>query len=312
VPELRHPRPVGPGDGVAIVSTSSPVDPDDLARLVAYFEGRGHPVTVMPHARAVTGYLAGPPADRAADLMAAFAAPEIGLVVPAEGGEGAASLLPLLDLELIGESEKVFVGLSDTSIIANAIVGHGGLAALHGPTGHSFSRSEPEPYTLERFWDIVSGPVAGLEVDGSGWHVPQGAGEVVSGAVLGGHLRTIRTMIGTRWMPDVRGAIFVVEEVDVTWAQIESALTHLRLAGILDEIGALLVGAPRDCVRGDSPDAGWDELILRASGVSCPVVTGAQLGHTARKFGLGLGCRVELDLAGDIPLLRYAEDFVAA
>jgi muramoyltetrapeptide carboxypeptidase len=309
---LRHPRPVGPGDGVAIVSTSSPVKPDDLARLVSYFEAHGHPVTVMPHARAATGYVAGPAADRAADLMQAFADPEVRLVMPAEGGEGAANLLELLDFDLIAESGKVFVGLSDTSILANAIARRAGLAALHGPTGHSFSRPEVEPYTEGWFWQIVSGPIAGREVAGDTWRVAQGAGRVVSGPVVGGHLRTIRTMVGTSWMPDLRGAVFVVEEVDLTWAQIDSALTHLRLAGVFDEISALLVGAPRDCIRGDSPDASWDELILRASGVTCPVVTGAELGHTARKFGLGVGCRVELDLAGALPLLRYGEDFVSA
>lgn len=312
MPALRHPRPVRAGDGVAIVSTSSPVKPDDLDRLVAYFERRGHPVEVMPHAAATTGYIAGPAADRATDLMAAFADPAVRLVMPAEGGEGAATLLELLDFELIGESGKVFVGLSDTSILANAIVSRGRLAALHGPTGHSFSRPEVEPYTEDWFWRIVTGPVAGQEVAGDTWRVPQGAGSVISGHVVGGHLRTIRTMIGTSWMPDLRGAVFVVEEVDVTWAQIDSALTHLRLAGVFDEIAALLVGAPRDCARGDSPDGHWDELILRASGATCPVVTDAELGHTARKFGLGVGCRVELDLGGERPLLRYAEDFVSA
>jgi muramoyltetrapeptide carboxypeptidase len=242
--------------------------------------------------------------------MQAFVDPDIGLVMPAEGGEGAANLLELLDFDLIGESGKVFVGLSDTSILVNAIATRGGLAALHGPTGHSFSRPEVDPYTEDWFWRIVSGPVARDEVLGDTWRAPQGLGKTVSGHVVGGHLRTIRSLVGTKWMPDVRGAVFVVEEVDVAWSQIDSALTHLRLAGVLDEIAALLVGAPRDCVSGDSPDASWDELILRASGVSCPVVTDAELGHTARKFGLALGCRVELDLTGARPLLRYAEDFV--
>jgi muramoyltetrapeptide carboxypeptidase len=264
----------------------------------------------MPHARASTGYIAGPAADRAADLMAAFADPEIALVVPAEGGEGAATLLPLLDFDLIGESSKVFVGLSDTSILANAIASRGNLTALHGPTGHSFA--DPDTFTMDWFWRIVAGPIAGQEVAGDTWRVPRGAGVTVSGPVFGGHLRTIRTLIGTGFMPDLRGAIFVVEEVDVTWAQIDSALTHLRLAGVFDDIAALLVGAPRDCVHGDSPDGSWDELILRASGVSCPVVTGAELGHTRRKLGLGIGCRVDLDLTGDQPQLRYAEDFVSA
>jgi len=310
VPELRHPRPVGPDDGVAIVSTSSPPSPGNLERIVGYFESCGHPVMVMPHARASTGYIAGPAEDRAADLMAAFTDPEIALVVPAEGGEGAAALLPLLDFDLIGESGTVFVGLSDTSILANAIASRGRLTALHGPTGHSFAN--PEPYTIDWFWRTVSGPIAGQEVSGEAWRVPQGVGVTVSGPVFGGHLRTIRALVGTGFMPDLRGGIFVVEEVDVTWAQIDSALTHLRLAGVFDDIAALLVGAPRDCVQGDSPDGSWDELILRASGVSCPVVTDAELGHTPRKFGLGIGCRIELDLAGERPLLRYAEDFVSA
>jgi muramoyltetrapeptide carboxypeptidase len=312
VPGLRHPRPVAHGDRVAIVSTSSPPKPGNLERIVHHFESRGHPVTVMPHARASTGYIAGPAADRAADLMAAFADPEIALVVPAEGGEGAATLLPLLDFDLIGESGKVFVGLSDTSILANAIASRGSLAALHGPTGHSFALANPEPYTIDWFWRIVSGPIAGEEVSGESWRVPQGAGVTVSGPVFGGHLRTIRTLVGTGFMPDLRGAIFVVEEVNVTWAQVDSALTHLRLAGVFDDIAALLVGAPRNCVEDDSPDGSWDELILRASGVSCPVVTDAELGHTRRKFGLGIGCRVELDLTGERPLLRYAENFVSA
>jgi muramoyltetrapeptide carboxypeptidase len=307
---LRHPLPLRPGEGVAIVSTSSPVKPDDLARLVAYFEGRGHPVRVMPHTAAATGYIAGPAAQRAADLNAAFADPEVRLVMPAEGGEGAANLLELLDFDLIAASGKIFVGLSDTASLANAIASRGRLATLHGPTGHSFSRPEVEPFTEEWFWRIVSGPVAGCEVSAEGWRVAQGAGGRVSGPVVGGHLRTLRTLVGTRWMPELRGAIFVVEEVDVSWAQIDSALTHLRLAGVFDEVAALLVGAPRDCVRGDSPDAGWEELILRASGVSCPVVTGVELGHTARKIGLGLGCRIELELTDERALLRYTEDLV--
>jgi hypothetical protein len=93
-PVIRPPA-VTPASGVAIVSTSSPIPDEELDRVVAYFENRGHPVTVAPHARAATGYLAGHPADRAADLMAAFADPSIGLIVLATGGKGAAQLLDL-------------------------------------------------------------------------------------------------------------------------------------------------------------------------------------------------------------------------
>ena len=155
-----------------------PCEPDDLERLVAVLRAPRASRQGCPHAHATTGYIAGPAADRAADLMQAFADPDIQLVMPAEGGEGAANLLELLDFDVIGESGKVFVGLSDTSILANAIATRAGLAALHGPTGHSFSRLEVEPYTEDWFWRIVSCPVAGQEVAGDTWRVPQGAGQV--------------------------------------------------------------------------------------------------------------------------------------
>ncbi|MGY4102096.1 hypothetical protein ACW2Q0_21470, partial [Nocardia sp. R16R-3T] len=60
---MIRPPAVRPAGGVAIVSTSSPISADELDRLVAYFEGKGHPVSVATHVRASTGYLAGSPAD---------------------------------------------------------------------------------------------------------------------------------------------------------------------------------------------------------------------------------------------------------
>lgn len=309
-PVIRPPA-VTAGTGVAIISPSSPVPGEELDRLTAYFADRGHPVTVSAHARAATGYLAGPPADRAADLMAAFAHPGIGLIVPATGGKGAAQLLDLLDYEVIAENPTVFTALSDPVIVANAITARTGLATVHGPTGYDFAREPVNSATADRFWQFVSGRVQGQTVSGSDWRVPRGAGRVFSGPVVGGHLGTIRALVGTPWMPDTRGAVLILEEVFVPWVQVDTALTHLRLAGVLDHIAGLVVAAPVDSPRADAPDATYDELILRCAGGNFPIVTGAEFGHTSTKFPLPLGLDVEVDLTGT-PALRYLEDMVVA
>jgi len=307
---LAKPPAVTPDSGIAIVSTSSPVPADDLERLVAYFAKRGHQVKVMPHTAASTGYLAGTAADRAADLMAAFTDPDIALIMPATGGKGGAHLLPLLDYQVIAANPKVFSGLSDPSIIANAITTRAGLATLHGPTGYDFSRPQVNTYTEDGFWRIASAPVTGTTVPGPDWRVLRGAGTTVAGPVVGGHLGTVRALTGTAWMPDLDGAVLVLEEVFVPWVQVDAALTHLRLAGVFDRIAALVVGVPIDCAPDDAPDAGWDELILRCVQGRCPVVTNAEFGHTERKFPLPIGLRVELDLAASTPALHYLEDLV--
>lgn len=305
-----RPPAVAPGSGVAIVSTSSPVPPEDLERLTAYFERRGHQVKVATHARAETGYLAGPAQDRADDLMAAFADPDISLIVPATGGKGAAHLVDLLDYDIIAANPKVFTALSDTAILANAITARAGLVALHGPTGYDFSRPAVNAATEEAFWRIVSGHVKDLELSGADWNVPRGIGSAFAGPVVGGHLGTIRALVGTPWMPELDGALLILEEVFVPWVQVDVALTHLRLAGVFDRIAGLLVAVPVDSAREDAPDETYEELILRCVGGAFPVVTGASFGHTETKFPLPIGLPVQVDLSGPAPVLRYLEDLV--
>ncbi|MGY4101951.1 S66 peptidase family protein, partial [Nocardia sp. R16R-3T] len=249
-------------------------------------------------------------ADRAADLMAAFADPDIDLIVPATGGKGAAQLLDLLDYTVIAANPTVLTALSDPVVLANAITARSSLATLHGPTGYDFSRPAVNEAAAESFWQIVSGPVKDIEVPGAAWRVPRGAGASFSGPVVGGHLGTIRALIGTPWMPDMTGAVLILEEVFVPWVQVDVALTHLRLAGVFDRIAGLLVAVPVDSPRQDAPDESYDELILRCVGGSFPVVTGAEFGHSPAKFALPLGVDVQLDLTGAHPLLRYLENLV--
>ncbi len=300
------------GDAVAIVSTSSPVARADLDRLVEYFNDRGYKVKVAPGADAATGYLAGSAEQRAADLMAAFADPAVRLIVPATGGIGAAQLLNMLDYEFIRANPKVFTGISDPSILGNAIFQCSGVVTLHGPSGYDFFQPDVNAATETAFWQIVSSTVAGQEVNGEQWRVIRGVGTQPTGHVVGGHLRTIRTLIGTPWMPETRGAVLPLEEVFAPWVRIEQALTHLRLAGVFEQIAALIVGVPVDCEQGDAPDQDWDEMILRCVGGTCPVVTNVEFGHTPAKLPFVIGGRVTLDLWGATPTLRYLDSLVAA
>ncbi|MGH3932981.1 MAG: S66 peptidase family protein [Pseudonocardiaceae bacterium] len=308
LPVVR-PAAVRPGDTVAIVSTSSPVSRHELDQLRRYFLERGYEVRVAPGAGTATGYVAGSPEQRAADLMAAFTDPDVTLIVPATGGKGAAHLLGLLDFDIIRANPKVFTGVSDPSILSNAIYHHAGLVTLHGPSGYDFFQPDVNSDTEAAFWRIVSGPVAGHEVKGGDWRVVRG-GQQITGHVVGGHLGTIRALVGTPWMPEVTGAVLVLEEVFVPWVAIDQALTHLRLAGVFDRIAALVVGVPIDCARDDAPDDDWDAMILRCVGGAFPVITNVEFGHTARKIPLVIGGQVTLELKPTGPLLRYLDELV--
>jgi muramoyltetrapeptide carboxypeptidase len=312
--ELFKPRALRPGDCIGIVSTSSPVSAEELDSLTGYLKALGYTVKLAEGVLDRTGYLAGTPERRAAGVMSMFADPEVAMVLPANGGAGAGNLVDLLDYELIRSHPKVFTGFSNPSVLINSVLARAGLACAHGVTGFQFySAAMREPRTEDAFWGLVSGPIAGQEIPGDDWRVHRAGGsQSLSGPVIGGNLYSFRQLAGTRWLPSSLGTILLLEEMFSTFEMMDHDLTHLRLAGVFDGIAALVVGAPADWPREDAPDASVDELILRCVPDGFPVITNVGFGHQPRKIQFPLGCRVEFDLRGERPVLRYLEDFVTS
>jgi muramoyltetrapeptide carboxypeptidase len=299
------------GSAVGIVSTSAPVSKEQLDNVVGYFESRGHPVKLGSHVLEDFGYIAGSREYRVADLQDMYRDPEVSLIIPANGGKGAAGLLDALDFDLIRQNPKVFTGISDPSAVCNGVAARAGVLTLHGPSGVDFARRPVNPETMDAFWAIVSGPVAGNQVAGPDWaHYRLADGQTVSGPAIGGHLSTIQALIGTQWMPPVAGAILFVEEVAVPWMRIDAMITHLRLAGILDAISALVFGTAVECDQGDALDSSLDELILRSVPTHLPVITGVDFGHTPRKVPFAVGAEIEIRADGHGVTLTYVDSFV--
>lgn len=99
-----------PGDTIAIISPSwggAGMFPHRLDRGVAWLIAQGYHVVVMPHARGQHGYVSGTPAERAADINAAFADPQVHAIIAAIGGDHSCQVLPLLDWALIRSHPKI-------------------------------------------------------------------------------------------------------------------------------------------------------------------------------------------------------------
>ena len=99
---------------------------------------------VMPHALGRGPlYYAGTAEQRAGDLMAAFADPEIDGILCTRGGWGSAELLPLLDAEVIRANPKVFVGYSDHTSLHVWMAREAGLVTFYAPmVAADFARAE--------------------------------------------------------------------------------------------------------------------------------------------------------------------------
>ncbi|WP_189969734.1 S66 family peptidase [Streptomyces avidinii] len=216
----RYPTKPRPGDRVAVLSPSSGLPglfplPYELGvrRLQEDF---GLKVVEYPTTRRVGAT----PEERAADIHAAFADPEIKAVIASIGGDDQIAVLPHLDRDLLRAGPKPFFGYSDNTNLLLflrdlGIVGyHGGSVmvelgrpgALHPSTAASlraalFTSGEFELTSASSYGD-VNGPWDDPHTfasephmepaDGWSWHY---ADRVVEGIGWGGNLEVISWML---------------------------------------------------------------------------------------------------------------------
>ena len=129
------PNPLYPGAKVALVCASSAVPEERLAPAVEAVRALGLQPVVYPSCYYENrhGYFAADDAQRAGDLQSAFADDTIAGVLAIRGGYGAHRLLPLLDLDAIARTPKLFCGYSDVTALHTAFNQCCGFVTFHTP-----------------------------------------------------------------------------------------------------------------------------------------------------------------------------------
>ena len=310
----RKPPRLRQGDTVGLVAPASAVTlPDELDRAIHWIRGMGLVPRLGAHVADQEGYLAGNDADRAADIAAMFAAPDVRAIFAVRGGWGGARILPLLDWDTIRANPKLLIGYSDTSALHLAIAARAGFPTLHAP--NAASRWEGESW--DSLWRIAF--AGGVPVLGGG-RIEEATGRpartlvpgTARGRLLGGNLTILSTLMGTGWLPDLDGAILFLEDINEEPYRVDRMLQQLRLAGIFERVAGVVFGQCTRCTVRDPDYAGFtlDDVLDRHLGdLSKPVIAGFNTGHVRNQLCLPVNVPVELDAASRT--LRMLEPAVA-
>ncbi|MGY4956466.1 S66 family peptidase [Streptomyces nigrescens] len=274
---LRHPPKPRPGDRVAVLSPSSglpqrfPVPYElGLARLEKEFG-------LIPVEYPTTRKWGAGAQERAADLHAAFADPDITAVFASIGGDDQLTVLPHLDREVFRDHPKPFFGYSDnTNLLAylwnTGIVGFHGAAvmcelgrpgAMHPLTADALRAAlfTPGPYELrpaERYgdengdWDdpdTFAAEPALWPGGGWWWHGPE---RVVEGPSWGGSIEVLSWMLmADREIQEDPAAydgcvLFLETSEELPGAdEVYFVLRSMGERGLLRRFPALLMGRPK-------------------------------------------------------------------
>lgn len=307
---LLKPERLRAGDTVGLVNPATAAfETFPIEILVESFEAIGLRVVQGPSYFHRRGYFAGTDEERARDINAFFADSSVKALF-ARGGWGSARLLPLLDYDAIRSHPKILLGYSDVTALLLAIHAKTGLVTFHGPNPRArfsadrlreilFDGSAP---LLENLSEVSSDETVQTE-----HRVQTITPGRARGRLLGGNLTVLTTIIGSGYLPDFRGSVLFVEDVDEAVYRVDRMLTQLRLAGVLAQIAGFVFGRCTEC----EPDSSFGSLTLEevlrdhVAPLGVPAYRGAMIGHIPEQFTLPLGIDVELDAdAGTIRLLE--------
>lgn len=262
------------------------------------------------------GYLANTDEKRAADVNAMFADPEVRAIMAVRGGWGSARLLPYLDWDLIRANPKLVIGFSDITALHLAIAAQAGFATIHGPNGGSAWGKG----SLDHFRAIAFDGATPTLVNPAAeedrlvqrrWRTQPITQGKARGRLLGGNLTVLTALAGTPYLPDFKGAILFLEDVDEAEYRIDRMLTQLGQAGVLGGLAGAVFGQCTNCVGSSSGNYGGftltDVLRHHLGRLGVPAYQGAWFGHIADQFSLPVGVMAEIDAdAGTIRMLEAA------
>ncbi|MBA3620605.1 MAG: LD-carboxypeptidase [Acidothermales bacterium] len=294
---LRRPPRLRPGDRVAVVAPSGPVDPDRLHRGCALLTSWELRVTLGRHVNERSGFLAGADAGRAADLVDAWCDPDVRAVLCARGGYGATRLLGLIDwpaLAAVAEPPWL-VGGSDVTALHEAVATHLGRATLFGPmpAGDVLGGVDgPDPGSAAALHTALFAPPGPLTLTTSGTANATLVPGRARGVTAGGTLALLAAAVGTPDTTSADGAVLLLEDVGERAYRIDRMLTQLLRSGWLDGVTGVALGCWEHCGAGTI-----DVLAERLGPLGVPVLAGLPFGHGVPQLSVPLGAPALLDTA---------------
>jgi muramoyltetrapeptide carboxypeptidase len=298
---LLLPPPLRKGETIGIVAPSSPQRDDErLRRGIRYFESRGYKVLCGANLWRRHGYLAGTDAERLADLNGMIAAPRVRMIIGGRGGYGMTRILEGVDYRRLKRDPKIVVGFSDLTALSCALLSRIGMASFSGAMpGVDFWSETIDPFAEESFWKSVTStrPLGRIRQPESHPIVGLRRG-IAEGPLVAGNLTLLAALVGTRYLPDMRGAILLVEEIGEEAYRVDRLLSQLYNAGILGRIAGLAFGAFTDAgpKRVSVDPLPIEEIFaeyIERAGV--PAIGGVLYGHIPTKLTLPVGARVRID-----------------
>jgi muramoyltetrapeptide carboxypeptidase len=281
------------GDVVAMVAPSGVVDAGYIEKTTLIIESWGLRVKHGKNLLAVDNQFAGTDQQRLHDFQEALDDSDIKAIICARGGYGAIRIIDKIEWNKFWYKPKWVAGFSDITVF------HSVLCNMHIQSLHCIMPINFKKYTAD------SVPVRLMQqalFEGKIEHTFKShklnrMGKIKS-RILGGNLSILYALQGTPYELKNKSSVFFLEDVGEKIYHLDRMMQSLKLAGKLNSIGGLLVGALSEMTDGKKPFGKNPEEVIAdvVEGTSFPVAYGFPAGHISNNYPLILGSEALLEV----------------
>ena len=232
------------------------------------------------------GLSSGSGKERGKELMKLYKDSSIDAIFDVSGGDLANEVLEYIDFDIIKNNPKPFIGYSDLSVILNSIYSQVGDTSYLYQVRHIVANKE----NLNRFINFIKDSNNDLFNIDYRWI----QGESMEGIVIGGNIRCTLKLAGTKYMPNFKGKILLLESLGVDVAKMRTFLTQLKLMGAFKEINGIILGTFTEMEK-NNYNPTIEELVKEiVNDKNMPIVKTEDIGHGNNSKCMAIGKEIKL------------------
>ncbi|MCD2502449.1 LD-carboxypeptidase [Clostridium sp. NSJ-145] len=226
--------------------------------------------------------------EKGESFMSLYRNIEIKAIFDISGGDLANEVLPYLDYEFISKNPKPVFGYSDVTTVLNAINSQASIPTyLYQIRNLIYDFKEMQQTNFEN-------SVFNDKNDLFNFSYNFIQGEKIEGIVVGGNIRCLLKLAGTKYMPDFTGKVLFLESMGGEAALMSAFLNQLKQLGVFDKINGLILGTFSKMQENNISPSITELALSIIDTPTLPIAKTEEIGHSSNSKSIIIGKNIVL------------------
>jgi len=303
------------GDIIGITAPAGYITSEEIRSAVQKMESWGYKIKIGETIDKRDFTFGGTDEERTKDFQQMLDDPKIKAIMCARGGYGVVRIIDKLNWEKFKAKPKWIIGFSDVTVFHSHLNKNFGIASIHSKMCNSFPDdwSLAEPIQIETI-EAIQLALSGKKMKYTVTPNPQNKLGTADGVLIGGNLKMLETLAGTKSDINTAGKILFVEDTGEYMYSVDRMFWNLKRTGKLSQLKGLIVGGFKIKVDEDSDDFGktlQDVVLEKVKAYHYPVCFDFPVGHQRNNYALKCGVKHRLEVKNEnVSLKEIKEDTI--